>query len=508
MIRNYIVIAIRNLWRNKFITLINLVGMAIGFGIFLSFWSWVRFDSSFDRFHEDVDQMYVLYVRINMDGSEYTSERTGGIFSSMLVENFPQVLSSCRVSQPHEFEFGVPTGEDPDDVPMKYFNEDEVLSVDSTFLHFFSFKLVKGNEELIFSERDHLVITESFAIRLFGEQDPLDQTVRIGEGDYYRVVGVVEDPPENSSFQFKALMGMHVMEEMGYPLENMGGNMYYNNFRLAPETDLSALDAAINKYVKNNFDEELDSYFFMDNLTRMHLHGETRGIIGFYTNLIMALVILSIASINFINLTTAYASVRLKEIAIRKSAGASKRQLIIQFMGETYLLLLLAFYLGLFVAEHLTPMLSRSFGVDPGVHTGGTLYWIQIILIFLITGLLAGLYPAVKIAGFRPLAFLSGKNGKSQLGGTKSRKILIVVQFTFSVIFILVSLFMLRQYNYLKEADLGFNREEVLYIRTTGRAWDHYPLIKSELKRIAFRGWSFFRFRYSCDAQQRRYRLG
>ena len=175
MIRNYLVIALRNLWRNKLITVINLVGMAMGFGIFLSFWSWVRFDLSFDKFHEDIDQMYVLNVRLNMDGSEYTSERTGGIFSSLLKENFPQVMSSCRVSAPLEFELGVPADEDSDDVPMRYFNEREVLAVDSTFLHFFSFKLVKGNKDLIFSERDHMVITESLAAKLFGEQDPLMQ---------------------------------------------------------------------------------------------------------------------------------------------------------------------------------------------------------------------------------------------------------------------------------------------------------------------------------------------
>jgi len=486
MIRNYLLIALRNLWRNKLITVINILGMAIGFGVFLSFWSWVRYDLSFDKFHEDVDQMYLLNVRITMNGSEYTSERTGGAFYTILKDNFPHVLSSCRIGQPLEFELGVSTGNESDDVPMKYFNEDEVLAVDSSFFHYFSFKLIRGNKELIFSERDHMVITMSLAKRLFGNQDPLDQAIRIGEGDFYKVVGVVEDPPEVSTFQFKALVGFHMMEELGYTLDGVGGNVFFCNFKLATETDLSALNASINEYVRANYEPELDPYFFMDSLTRLHLYGETRGIIGLYTKLIMALVILSIACINFINLTTAYASVRIKEIAIRKSAGASKRQLIIQFMSETYLLLLVAFYLGLFLAEHLIPLLSRSFGANPQALPTGIFYWIQIALIFLITGLLAGLYPAVKIAGFKPLAFLSGKIVGSHRGGAGSRKVLIVVQFTFSIIFILVSLFMIRQFNYLREADLGFNREDVLYIRTTGRAWEQYPMIKSELAELHF----------------------
>jgi putative ABC transport system permease protein len=486
MIRNYLLIALRNLWRNKLITVINLVGMAIGFCIFLSFWSWVRFDLSFDKFHEDIDQMYVLNVRIDMEDSEYASERTGGIFASVLKENFPQVISSCRVSSPLEFELGVPTGDEMETVPMKFFSEKEVLAVDSIFLHYFSFNLLKGDNDLIFMERDHMVITESLSKKLFGDQNPLFQSVRLGEGDYYQVVGVTEDPPEASSFQFQALVGFHVMEELGYTVDGHGGTMYYSNFKLAPETDIKALNLAINDYTDTNFDEELDSYFFMDTLTRIHLYGETRGIIGFYMNLIMALVILSIACINFINLTTAFASRRIKEIAIRKSAGASKGQLVMQFLGETYLLLLFAFYLGLFLAEHMVPAIFRSFGVNQEADFSGLSFWIQIAILFLLTGQLAGLYPAVKIAGFKPLAFLSGKSGKNHIGGSRSRKILIVVQFTFSVIFILVSVFMIKQYVHLKEADLGFNRDEVLYIRTTGKAWDQYPQIKRELAELHF----------------------
>ena len=486
MIRNYLVIALRNLWRNKMITAINLVGMAVGFGIFLSFWSWIRFDLSFDKFHDDVDQMYLLNIRLSMNGSEYTSERTGGIYSSVLKDAFPQVISSCRVSEPLEFELGVTNEEVSDDVPIRYFNENEVLAVDSTFLHYFSYNLIQGNKDLIFSGKNHIVITESLADRLFGEQDPLNQTVRIGEGSYYNVAGVMEDPPLDSSFQFKALLGFHILEELGYPVDGHGGTMYYNNFKLAPDTDLIEFNLAINEYINTNFDVELDAYFFMDRITRMHLYGESRGIIGFYMNLIMALVILSIACINFINLTTAYATQRIKEIAIRKSAGATKYQLVIQFLGETYLLLIVAFYLGLFLAEHLIPVVFRSFGVNREAQFSGISFWIQIAIIFLLTGQLAGLYPAVKIAGFKPLAFLSGKSGGSPLGGNRSRKFLIVVQFTFSVIFILVSIFMIRQYVYLKEADLGFNREDVLYIRTKGKAWDQYALIKKELAELHF----------------------
>ena len=486
MIRNYLVIALRNLWRHKMITLINLVGMAIGFGIFLTFWSWVRFDLSFDKFHEDIEQMYVLNVRLTMNGSEYTSNRTGGIYAEVLVDNFSQVQSSCRVSQPQEFELGVPTGTEGEGVPMKYFTENEVLAVDSSFFNFFSFKLLEGNIDVIFSSRDHLVLTESLATKLFGDEDPMNRTIRIGEGGFFTVAGVVEDPPDESSIRFKALIGFHIMEEQGYPVDGYGGTMFFNYFKLSSPVNMEALNSAINEYVDANHETDLEAWYFLDSFERLHLYGESRGIIGFYMNLIMSLMILSIACINFINLTTASSSKRLKEIAIRKSAGASKKQLIIQFMGETYLLLLFSFYLGLFVAEHLVPVTARAFGVNLNANYSGASFWVQISLIFIVTGLLAGLYPAVKIAGFRPLAFLSGKSINNYHKGSRSRKVLIVGQFTFSVIFIIVSVFTIRQYAYLKEADLGFNREDVVYIPTKGLVWEQFPLIKKELAELHF----------------------
>ena len=351
MIRNYFLSALRNLWRNKLTTAINLLGMAMGFGIFLTLWSWIRYDLSFDSFHEDIKQMYVLNIKLNMNESEYISERTGGLFYTMLPEVFPQVVSSCRVSEPQEFELGIPVADTAEngESAMKYFDEDEVLAVDSGFFNFFSYKLVKGDINQVFTQPDHLVITRSLAAKLFGQEDPMGKAVRIGEGGYFQVAGVVEDPPVVSTYQFQALVGFHVMEELGYPLDGVAGTIFYNNFKLAPGTDVPALNEAINEYMGANYELDLDAQFFMDRLSRMHLYGETRGIQGVYMNMIMALVILAIAIINFINLTTAYASERTREIVIRKSAGAGKRQLIIQFMSETYILLMLALYLGFFI---------------------------------------------------------------------------------------------------------------------------------------------------------------
>lgn len=486
MIRNYFLIAIRNLWRSKLISSINLLGMALGFGVFLTLLTWVRFDASFDHFHQDIEHMHVLNVRLNMNGSDYTSERTGGIYARILKEIFPQVESSCRVSTPMEFELGVSDEHADADEAMKFYDESQVLMVDSNFFDYFTFPLLEGSIDQVFKARDQIVITKSLAEKLFGDDEALNKQIRIGEGGYFTVVAVAKDPPMASTHQFMALLGFHVLEEMGYPLNEYGGTMYFNHFKLQEGTELLALNNAINQHVQENFEADFDSWFFMDRFDRLHLHGESKGIIGYMLNLIMAVVILLIACINFINLSTAGSSLRIKEIAIRKSAGASRKQLVIQFMSESYILLLLAFYLGLFIAEHLAINIFRSFDLYQEKVPRDLGFWLQIMGIYLLTGLLAGLYPSLKITGYRPLTFFSGKDVSNPGSGRRSRRVLIVLQFAFSIFFITVSIFIIRQFTFMREADLGFNREDVLYIRTKGKAWDKYPLIKEELEKLSF----------------------
>ena len=486
MIRNYILIAVRSLWRNKVISLIDLLGMAIGFGIFLTLLGWMRFDTSFDKFHRDIDHMYLLNVRLTMNGGEYTSQRTGGIYARVLKELYPQVESSCRVSQPYQFELGVPVDEAEAGVSMRFYDESQVVMVDSNFFSYFTFPLLEGDPDQVFTARDQIVITERLARKLFGDEPALNKQIKIGEGGYFTVAGIAKDPPVASSIQFNALLGFHILEEMGYPVEGYGGTIYFNHFKLAEGTDLVELDKAINRHVEGNFEADFDSWFFMDRFDRLHLHGESQGWIGYMMDLVLAVVILLIASINFVNLTNAGSSLRLKEIAIRKSAGASRKQLIIQFMSESYILLLLALYLGFFITEQLAGRIFQYFDIYQDRIPRGPDYWLLVLGIYLLTGFLAGLYPALKISGYQPLAFFTGKGVQDVRSGRRSRRVLIVFQFAFSIFFITVSIFTIRQFAYLREADLGFNRNDVLYIRTKGKIWDKYPLIKQDLEQLSF----------------------
>ena len=173
------------------VTLINLLGMAIGFAIFLSFWTWVSFNLNFDRFHEDIDRMYMLHVTFTTENSaEFTSERTGGAFASVLVDEFPQVESGCRISQALQFELGIPAEDSTSGAVMRFYYEEMVLAVDSNFFSFYSFPLLEGDPATVFAERNHMVITRELSSKLFGDQDPIGRQVRIGEGSYFTVTGL------------------------------------------------------------------------------------------------------------------------------------------------------------------------------------------------------------------------------------------------------------------------------------------------------------------------------
>ena len=171
-----------------------------------------------------------------------------------------------------EFEMGIPVEGADVDVPMKYYDEREVLMVDSNFFDYFTFPLLEGDPEQVFTARDQIVITERLAKKLFGEKTAMNRQIRIGEGDYFTVVAVAEDPPAASTYQFNALLGFHVLEEMGYPVNSYGGTMYFNHFKLAEGTDLVAMDEAINKHVEENFDADFDTWLFMDRFDRLPVH--------------------------------------------------------------------------------------------------------------------------------------------------------------------------------------------------------------------------------------------
>jgi ABC-type antimicrobial peptide transport system permease subunit len=288
--------------------------------------------------------------------------------------------------------------------------------------------------------------------------------------------------PENSSIQFDFLLPFWFLGEMGWDLNSHEGTAFSSFVLLNTGADIRSLNARIPKYLNSLHPSELNPKQFLTPLKRMHLYGEERLYIGVYLNTIVAVMILLIACINFINLSTARAMGRSREVGIRKVSGAHRYQLIRQFLGESMVMTLIAVNLALLIVEKLLPysgmMLQSRLSIqynDPGFMAG-------ILVITLITGLLAGSYPAFILSSFKPATILRSKILSGTKGG-RLRKVLVVVQYTFSILFIICTLIMSRQYEHLLKADPGFNRENMLYFRMRGKTHKTYAQMKEDLAR-------------------------
>lgn len=482
MIKNYLITALRSMWRNKTISIINIVGLAIGFSIFLTFWVVVRYEKSYDMFHVNKDRLARLKMELFMSNGEYTSTRVGGAYARTLKDIYPDVLDACRVSTPLETTIGVEVNLEDSSQQKKYFIEKNAIAVDTTFFNLFTFQIISKVGERIFSGSESIILTESFAKKIFGDVDPIGKTITLNIGAPYTVTAIVKDPPNNSYIQFSCLIPFSYMERIGYPIDGYEGTIFYTYFLLQSPESIVKINKRITQDLHAvNKIKEFETRFFLEPMHRVRLYGEEQNIIGVYINTLIAFLMLAIAVINFINLTTANATTRIKEVGVRKVVGASRWKLIVQFLGETFVVCVISFYIGIILAEQLLKKVSlQQDGYFLRIEYSDPRLWIQLCIILIATVIISGLYPAFIVSRFKPAAVFQRRVTALQ-SGSKLRKILVVVQFTASVFFIVSTIFITRQFKYMKTADLGFKRENILVIPTRGDMWGSYSTIRDEL---------------------------
>lgn len=470
------------MWRNKTISIINIVGLAIGFSIFLTFWVVVRYEKSYDMFHLNKDRLARLRMEVFMNNGEYTSSRVGGAYAQTMKEIYPEVTEACRLSSPLEVTIGVEESVIDSTIQKKFFVEKKAIAVDTTFFSLFSFQVVSKVGNNIFQGTESIVLTESFAKKLFGEVDPLGKTVTINTGNPYTVTAVVKDPPKNSYIQFSCLIPFDYLEKIGFPINGFEGTMFFTYVLLNSAESISQINQTItNDLHAVNKTKEFETKFYLEPMSRVRLHGEEMNIIGVYINTIIAVLMLLIACINFINLTTANSTTRTKEVGIRKVVGASRWNLIVQFLGETFVVCAIAFFIGMALAEQLVKKVSMQLdGNFLKIDYSDPAFWFQISIILIITVIVSGLYPAFIVSKFKPVDVFVRRVPALQSGGCLKR-ILVVVQFTASVFFIVTTIFVTKQFRFMKTADLGFKRENILVIPTRGEMWNSYNTIREEL---------------------------
>jgi len=481
MIKSYILVALRNLWKNRGYASINIFGLAIGLATSIFISLYVINELSYDRFHEKSDRIYKAWISGMMPTGELNDAVTAGPMAAALLADYPEVEQVVRLRKYGGYLVG--NGE-------RKFNETEedFMFTDSTFFDVFSFKLLKGDPKTCLKEPRSIVLTEEYAKKYFGKEDPMGKSLRIEQDTNVSVVtGVMQNFPPNSHFHAKMLGTINTLPLNEDNLSWVNQN-FYTYMVLAEGCDVEAFEASLYdmvvKYVGpivqqamgidlEQFEAAGNSYGYrVMPLTDLHLHSHLRFTIEapgnplyVYLFLVAAILILVIAGINFMNLATAQSSARSQEVGLRKVVGSSKPQLIRQFLTESVVLSLLALVVGLILVYALMPGYNNLIQKNLSFHVFDR-SWILPLLILFTTciGILSGAYPAFVLSSFKPSAVLSSGKGSGKAGKNTLRKLLIVLQFTTTVVILLGAVVVNRQLIYMQKKDPGFEREDVLVV--------------------------------------------
>lgn len=471
MIRNYLKIAFRNLWRHKIFSLINIMGLAVGMTACFLIFLYVSFELSYDSFHNKADRIYRIVTDIKTPTEVINFDRPAWAVPANVKDEFPEVESFVRIAEDQVL---VRKGD------IK-FQEENAAWADSSFFHVFDFKLLKGNPQTALKDQFSIVFSETAAKKYFGKEDPIGQTVLIsGDAHPATVTGIMKDIPENSQIKADMLLSMTTMTQKFQPRsDSVWGGYWPRAFvLLRPGTNATALQAKFPAFLeKRNGTEmkKLQMYpiLFLENLKDVYLHstrsGQKKGnIANVYIFSIVAIFILLIACINFINLTTARSAERAKEVGIRKVAGALKTQLSKQFIGESVIICLIAFLLTIFFSWLLLPLFNQLAGKTISQSIFENARYLGILFFAAIgIGLLAGIYPALVLSSFKPVIVLKGKFATGTRG-ILLRKALVVSQFTISIGLIIATIIVYNQMSYMRNRDLGFSKDQILVMDTYG----------------------------------------
>ena len=480
MLKNNVKIAVRSLFKQKVYTFINVVGLAVGIASCILIVLFIRNEFSYDRFFKDQDRIYRMSLeRIYPNHSTYYAIIPHS-FAGVAKETFAEIEEATISSRFPNVEL---TYKNQRDEEVK-FDEEIIISGDSSFFKVFDFEIIKGNSENLFTKGNEIVVTEEMADRYFGEEDPLGKLIRIGENLEFTVAAVIADIPLNSHFKFSA-----IVSNTGFPFlqqENFTGFSAYTYFKLREGADPSSLEAKIpqlvDKYAAGQIERELgkswEEYrnagngyrYFLQPLNDIHLFPTyleaqmkpSGNINSVYILIAVAFLILGIACVNFMNLATARSSERAKEVGIRKVMGSLRPQLMRQFLTEAILLSGVGVFLALVIAQLAIPFFNDL--TERNLQLPFSLgFALSIIGIILFVGLLAGLYPALVLSSFKPTDVLKGQFTGSQKGKW-IRNGLVVFQFWISIILIIGTLVIRDQMAYMQHISLGFDKEHVLVV--------------------------------------------
>ena len=460
MLLNYFKIALRTLIKNRKLSLINVFGLALGMACSLLIFLFVEDELRYDKFHNDSGSIYrVVKDFINDDGSRIPDATTPAPLAAAMQREIPEVISVTRI---HPNWGGTTLVEYGD----KKISEEKLWRVDSSFFDVFTFKFVKGDPKTALSDINSIVLTESAAHRYFGDDDPMGKTLKLNQRNDVTVTAVIENVPPQSHFHFDFLMSFRVLPRA---IETeWGGYNYYTYAKVTPGTDITLFEKKIQDVYERN-QEERYSDFYVQPLTDIHLTSKLKWELEangdrlyVYVFTIIGIFILVIAAINYINLSTARSSLRAKETGIRKVSGAGRTSLVFQFLLESVIISLVSAIIAIALAYALVPMVNELTQKQLSI-SGNSLGYLYLVAITVLVGLVAGLFPALYLSSFRPVAVLKGLKLNDK-GALNLRKALVVVQFTISIGLIVSVMIIAQQMNFIQSARLGFDKEHVVVV--------------------------------------------
>ncbi|MGD8779741.1 MAG: ABC transporter permease [Ignavibacteria bacterium] len=467
MFQNYLKIAIRSIKKHKAFSAINILGLAIGMASCFLILLWVQDELSYDKFHKNADNLFILTIF----NGEFTAAASPWALVSTLKKDFPEFLKGTRyVEGTRNVRYN-----------EKKFYE-KIALADEDFLEMFSFKFIKGNPKTALSNINSILITEEIAVKYFGDEDPIGKTIAVDNRFDLTVTGILENVPSNSHMQFSLLLrpdlpfGERIIngwsiESSSYVLLKPGVNV--------KEVSGKISDTVI-KYDKR-YNNNLKVGLWPFNEIHLYSLNGMHPVIYVYIFSGIAVIVLLIACVNFMNLTTAKSSQRAKEIGMRKVIGAQKRDIIKQFFGESIVLSFFALLLAIVCVYLFLPMFNEIAGKELSMDFINNKYILAgLFVIALFTGIISGTYPALYLSSFKPVQVL--KNVVFKSGRKNSfRRVLIVFQFSAAIVLIICTSVILKQMEYIRTKDLGFKHDYILRIDLDEQLLQKYETVKKEL---------------------------
>src|SRR5579863_4837 len=473
MLKNYFTLALRNLWKRRVFSAINILGLSVGMTACFLIFLYVHFELSYDSFHRKADRIYRVVCDIKTPSETIMADGPAWPVLPNMKNRFPEIESAVRTVRSSLL---VRTGD------IK-FQEENSLFADPAFFQIFDFPLLKGDPATVLKDPFSVVFSESAAKKYFGNTNPVGQTILLAQKAWpVKVTGLMKDLPENSQISADMIVSMSTeTKNLNAGLEDYWEWSDYHPIcfiLLKPGTHPQALVNKFPAFIENvegaeMKKQQMKSSLSLEPLKDVYLRStrngyRTVGTKNVYLFSFVALIILLIACINFVNLTTARAAERAREVGIRKVIGAVQSELARQFLGESLILCVIAFLLTVISAAWLIPEFNLLSGktISHGVFEHPSFIFL-LLLSALFVGLLAGLYPALVLSSFKPAMVLKGRFSTSVRGKTL-RKSLVLVQFTLSTGFIITTLIVYKQLNFMREQDLGFNKDQMMVINTEG----------------------------------------